>query len=61
MLPAPRAKLHGTALAWVFQTILDVTGERLVAGDPPAQIATQLRPVVLALLDDVAAVTGRTS
>jgi AcrR family transcriptional regulator len=49
----PRAKLHGVALAWVFQTITDETGRRAVDGQRPADIADALEPVIAAMLDDL--------
>jgi hypothetical protein len=53
--PAERAlaKLHAVALAWVFQTITDETGRRARAGQSPAQAARALRPMVVAMLDDL--------
>ena len=48
-----RAKLHGVALAWVFQTITDETGRGARAGRSPAQIADELEPVVAGILDDL--------
>lgn len=47
------ARLHAGALTWVFQTITDETGRRGRAGQSPAQIARALRPVVVAMLDDL--------
>lgn len=46
-------KLHAVALTWVFQTITDETGRRVRAGQSPSQIARALRPVVVAMLDDL--------
>lgn len=51
--PAARAKVQAIALAWVFQTITDETGRRTLAGQPPAQIAADLRPVVVDIIDDL--------
>jgi AcrR family transcriptional regulator len=47
------AKLHAVALTWVFQTITDQTGRWVHAGRSPAQIARALRPIVVAMLDDL--------
>jgi AcrR family transcriptional regulator len=51
-LPA-QAKLHGVALAWVFQTITDETGRRALGGQRPAEIADALEPLVGTILDDL--------
>jgi AcrR family transcriptional regulator len=47
------AMLHAVALTWVFQTITDETGRRVRAGQSGAQIARALRPIVVAMLDDL--------
>ena len=47
------AKVQAIALAWVFQTITDQTGQRTRDGQNPAQIASQLRPITEAILDDL--------
>ena len=47
------AKLHAVALTWVFQTITDETGRRVRDGQSGAQIARALRPIVVAMLDDL--------
>lgn len=47
------AKLHGVAVAWVFQTITDEVGQRLRRGHAPKRIARELRPIVSALVDEV--------
>ena len=48
-----QAKVQATALAWVFQTITDQTGQRARAGQPPAAIAAELRPAIAAIIDDL--------
>jgi hypothetical protein len=53
------AKLHAVALAWVFQAITDETGRRAHKGHSPARIARELRPVVEAMLAELAAWGGR--
>jgi AcrR family transcriptional regulator len=50
----PTAKVHAIALAWVIQTITDLAGQGTAAGQPPAQIAAQLRPTVLTIIDELA-------
>jgi len=47
------ARVRATALAGVFQTITDETGRRCRAGQPPAAIAAELRPLVAAIIDDL--------
>lgn len=47
------AKLHAIALAWVFQTITDQTGQLAHQGHTPRQIADELRPTILAMLHDL--------
>ncbi|MGD0809246.1 MAG: TetR/AcrR family transcriptional regulator [Acidimicrobiales bacterium] len=49
----PAAKVHAVALAWVFQTITDETGRRIVDGRQPTQIADELRPIIEAIIDDL--------
>lgn len=51
----PMAKVHAIAIAWVIQTITDLAGRGTAAGRSPAQIASQLRPTVSAIIDDLAA------
>ncbi len=51
----PVAKIHAVALAWVIQLITDLAGEGTAAGQSPAQIAAQLRPTVLAVIDELEA------
>jgi AcrR family transcriptional regulator len=52
--PRPQlAKLQAIALAWVLQLINDETGRRTVAGQQPAQIAAELRPIIEDLLDSL--------
>lgn len=46
-------RVQATALAWVFQTITDETGRRCRAGQSPAAIAAGLRPLIVALIDDL--------
>lgn len=47
------AKVHAIALAWVIQTITDLAGRHTAAGIPPGQIATHLRPTVLAIISEL--------
>ena len=49
----PCAKVHAVALAWVFQTITDEAGRRIIDGQRPTQIADELRPIVEAIIDDL--------
>ena len=54
--PAPAiAKIHAIALAWVIQTITDLAGQGTAAGQPSTQIANELRPIVLAMIDELEA------
>jgi len=46
-------RTRANALAGVFQTITDETGNRCRAGQPPAVIAAELRPLIAALIDDL--------
>jgi AcrR family transcriptional regulator len=46
-------RMRANALAWVFQTITDETGRRCRAGQPPAVIAAELRPLIAAVIDDL--------
>ena len=46
-------KVQAIALAWVFQTITDETGRRIVAGQHPTQIADELRPIIEAIVDEL--------
>ena len=47
------AKLHGIALAGVFQIIITEAGQRTVEGQTQGQIADQLRPAIETVLDDL--------
>jgi len=47
------ARTRANALAGVFQTITDETGKRCRAGQPPAVIAAELRPLIAAVIDDL--------
>ena len=47
------AKVQGVALAWVIQTITDESGRRKVAGQAPAQIADELRPIIVSIVDSL--------
>jgi AcrR family transcriptional regulator len=52
--PSPAlAKVQAIALAWVIQTITDLAGQGTAAGRSPAQIAKQLRPTVLSIIDEL--------
>ena len=46
-------RMRANALAWVFQTITDETGRRCRAGQDPATIAVELKPLVAAIIDDL--------
>ena len=46
-------RTRANALAGVFQTITDETGKRCRAGQSPAVIAAELRPLIAALIDDL--------
>jgi AcrR family transcriptional regulator len=47
------AKLHGIALAGVFQIIIDEAGQRTREGQSQDRIADELRPAIEALIDDL--------
>jgi AcrR family transcriptional regulator len=47
------AKLHGIALAAVYQIIIGQAGERTREGQSPAQVADALYPIVENLLDEL--------
>ena len=47
------AKLRGIALAGVFQIIINEAGRRTRGGQSQDQIATELRPAIEAVLDDL--------
>ena len=47
------AKLHGIALAGVFQIIIDEAGQRTRAGQTQNRIADELRPAIEAVIDDL--------
>jgi AcrR family transcriptional regulator len=47
------AKLHGIALAGVFQIIIDEAGQRTRAGQSQDRIADELRPAIEAVIDDL--------
>jgi AcrR family transcriptional regulator len=49
----PLAKVQAISLAWVFQTITDETGRRSLEGQPPTQIADELRPIIERILDNL--------
>jgi AcrR family transcriptional regulator len=52
--PSPAvAKVQAIALAWVIQTITDLAGDGTAAGRSPAQIAEQLRPSILSIIDEL--------
>jgi AcrR family transcriptional regulator len=52
-VPPEVAKLRGIALAGVFQIIITEAGRRTRAGQTQNQIATELRPAIKAVLDDL--------
>jgi hypothetical protein len=45
------AKVQAVALAWVYQTIIDESGRRRVAGQRSPQIAAALRPIIESILN----------
>jgi AcrR family transcriptional regulator len=47
------AKLHGIALAGVFQILISEAGRRTREGQSQDQIADELRPAIEAILDDL--------
>lgn len=47
------AKVHGIALAWISQTVIDEGGRRIQDGQSPDQIADALHPLVDAIIDDL--------
>ena len=47
------AKLHGIALAGVFQIIIDEAGRRTVEGQAQDEIADRLRPAIETVLDSL--------
>jgi AcrR family transcriptional regulator len=47
------ARLHGTALAGVFQLVITEAGRRTIAGDGQKKIATELRPMVEHILEEL--------
>lgn len=47
------AKVHGIALAWVSQTVIDEGGRRIRDGQDSDQIADALRPLIAAIIDDL--------
>jgi hypothetical protein len=47
------ARLHGIALAGVFQIIITEAGRRTRDGQSQDQIANDLRPAIEAILDDL--------
>jgi AcrR family transcriptional regulator len=49
----PSAKMHAIALAWVFQTITDEAGRRIIDGQQPTRIADELRPIIEGIIDDL--------
>jgi AcrR family transcriptional regulator len=52
-VPREIAKLHGIALAGVFQIIISEAGRRTRAGQSQDQIADELQPGIEAVLDDL--------
>jgi AcrR family transcriptional regulator len=47
------AKVQAIALAWVFQTITDEAGRRIIDGQHPTQIADEVRPIIEAIIDEL--------
>lgn len=52
-MPPTVAKVHAIALAWVSQTVIDEGGRRIEDGQGPDQVADELGPVVVAIIDDL--------
>ena len=52
-VPPEIAKLHGIALAGVFQIIIGEAGRRAREGQSQDQIANDLRPIIEAIIDDL--------
>ena len=52
-VPPEVARLHGIALAAVFQIIISEAGRRTLEGQSQAQIADELYPVVANILDEL--------
>ena len=52
-VPAEVAKLQGTAIAGVYQTIFNHAGRRTHEGATQTQIAEELRPIIETLLDEL--------
>ena len=49
------AKIHAIALAWVIQTITDLAGHATAAGRNPTEIAIEIRPAVLEIIQELEA------
>ena len=52
-IPPEIAKLHGIALAGVFQIIITEAGRRTREGQSQKRIADELRPAIEAIIDDL--------
>jgi AcrR family transcriptional regulator len=52
-VPPEIAKLHGIALAGVFQIIISEAGRRTREGQSQGRIADELRPAIEAVIDDL--------
>ena len=52
-VPPEVARLHGIALAAVFQIIISEAGRRTLEGQSQAKIADELHPIVENILDDL--------
>ncbi|MDN5756970.1 MAG: TetR/AcrR family transcriptional regulator [Tomitella sp.] len=47
------AKIHAIALAWISQTVIDEGGRHIQQGQTPGQIADELGPLVVDIVDDL--------
>lgn len=50
---AQLAKVQAIALAWVFQTITDESGSRIITGQDQTRIADELGPIVNGIIDNL--------
>ncbi len=52
-IPPELARLHGIALAAVFQIIITEAGQRTLEGQSQAKIADELHPIVQSILNEL--------